>query len=73
MLSMSVALIAQEAQQVQEQVNEVQIELEGGEDGGLGQHLRGDGIVVVVDLDLLGVVGGPAQEGGDADETDHRK
>ena len=28
MLSMSVALIAQEAQQVQEQVNEVQIELE---------------------------------------------
>ena len=68
---LSVFLAAQEAQQVQEQVDKVQIELEGGEDGRLGQHVRGRGIVVVEGPDLLGVVGGVAQENGDADEADH--
>ena len=65
------SLVAQEAQQVQKQVDEVQIELEGGEDGGLGQHVGGGGVVVVEGADLLGVIGGVGQEDHHADGAGH--
>lgn len=66
---LSVPASAQEAEQIEEQVDEVQIELEGGKDRGLGGHLGVVAVVGVESLNLLGVVGGEAQEHGDADEA----
>ena len=66
---LSVPASAQEAEQIEEQVDEIQVELESGEDGGLGRHLGVVAVVGVEGLDLLGVVGGEAQEDGDADEA----
>ena len=65
----SVAALAQEAQQVQKQVDKVQIQLQRGEDGRLFHHIRIAGVVVVVLPDALGVVGGVAQKHRDADEA----
>ena len=53
----SLLLVAQETEQIEEQVDKVQIQLEGGENRGLGQHLRGGGVVVVERLNLLDTVG----------------
>ena len=58
-----------EAEEVEEEVDEVQIELEGGEDGGLLRHLGVVPAGKVVVPDALGVISGEAQEDGDADEA----
>ena len=54
---------------VEEQVDKVQIELEGGVDGRLGQHGLVPGKAVVEMLDLLGIVSGKGQEDRDSDQA----
>ena len=53
---------AQNAQQVNEQVDEIQVKLKRGENGSLGSHLRNLAIVFIIGLDFLCIIRGKNQE-----------
>ena len=54
--------VAQKAQQIQKQVDEVQIQLKRRENRRLGQHVGIARIVLIEELNFLGVVSGAAQK-----------
>ena len=64
----SVAPAAEDAKHEQEDVDEVEVQVEGAEDGGLLHRARVDGQVAI--LDALHVIGGQGGEDDDADDGD---
>ena len=64
------AVPSQEPQQIQKQVDEIQVQLEGGVDGCLLQHHLVAIEILVVGPDLLVVVSGEAQEHHNAHHAD---
>ena len=60
---------SQKAEQIEEEVDEVQIELKRRENGRLTSHVRIMRIEQIVGLDILGIVGGQHQENGDAGQA----
>ena len=61
--------LSHKAEKIEEEVDEVQIELKRRIDGSFLGQLSIMAESVVIGLDLLGVIGGEAQEDGDADEA----
>ena len=65
----SALALSHKAEKIEEEVDEVQIELKRRIDGSLLGQLSIMSEGVVIGFDLLGVIGGEAQEDGDADEA----
>ena len=53
------------SQQVDKQIDKIQIQLQGREDGCLGRHLSVMAVCLVIGSDLLSVVSGEEQEDED--------